>query len=157
MEGHSSVVSFHEFCTFPLREFKDLPNSRQSKLSLCNGDVRTLSDKIVQMEFWSTKSIPFRLLLTFWTFGTFTIQFWTSTSKCGNVCQKFDRLIPKPFFIENLSNNSTVHRCTYKVHLYTIHTLPTFYTLRYQIPTYLVLKVITCYYMYSICKNNSNT
>ena len=89
--------------------------------------------------------------------------------KMGNVCQEFDRLIPKPFFIENLSNNSRVDRCMlYSIQIHTqvpeclskaytscklgSYFLPTFYAHKFH--TYLVLskQVITCYY--SIYGNN---
>ena len=169
--GRSSYLVLH---FPPLREFKDFPNARQSKLSLCNGDVVQRHYRMKQCKlschlhkinsFQTFVDIIFLDILKLFYNSILNFDF-----KMGNVCQEFDRLIPKPFFIENLSNNSRVDRCMlYSIQIHTqvleclklthpVNWVPTFYQhfmLISFIPRYLVLskQVITCYY--SIYGNN---
>ena len=120
--GRSSYLVLH---FPPLREFKDFPNARQSKLSLCNGDVvqRHYRMKQCKLSFDLHKINSFQTFVDI-IFLDILKLFYNSILnfdfKMGNVCQEFDRLIPKPFFIENLSNNSRVDRCMlYSIQIHT--------------------------------------
>ena len=173
--GRSSYLVLH---FPPLREFKDFPNTRQSKLSLCNGDVVQRHYRIKQCKL----SFDLHKINSFQTFVDIIFLdilklFYNSILnfdfKMGNVCQEFDRLIPKPFFIENLSNNSRVDSCMlYSIQIHTqvleclkltpytscefgSYFLPTFYAHKFH--TYLVLskQVITILFTEIIINSNS--